>query len=304
MKNGMFYTQLQSIYSNLTDEKLNENKKTVFDHIDILIRLNQIAKKQGLLALEDETARLRDEHLQKIMMFVVDGIFPDEIEEIAWNRFIVANPDMINQLLYLMSLEAALSFQSGDSTYVYKEKIFSLIPENLTREYLSICEDQRPIDQSKVESLCEGELGLQPGDKGYYTLSLLDAILIDLDDHSMQRILRDIDYADLELAFKILSGDSKKNIIDNMSKKAQLMIADDIENMGPIPFKTVQEAIDKVFMVIMNLADKEEIVIAQNDAAKGLYQLFKENEADEVPEQVCNLRKLLNDFEFHNSRLI
>ncbi len=85
--------------------------------------------------------------------------------------------------------------------------------------------------------------------------------IIMLDSKSIQRVLREIDTKDLSLALKGSNDDVKNAIFSNMSERAQTMLKDDMEYMGPVRAKDVQESQTKIVSVIRKLEEAGEILI-------------------------------------------
>ena len=84
-----------------------------------------------------------------------------------------------------------------------------------------------------------------------------------LDDRAIQRVLRDVDNADLELALKSSTEEVQNVIFRNLSKRLASMIKEDMEFMGPVRMKDVEEAQQKIVGVIRKLEDSAEIVISR-----------------------------------------
>ena len=84
-----------------------------------------------------------------------------------------------------------------------------------------------------------------------------------LDDRSIQRVLRDVENADLELALKSTTEEVQNAIFRNLSKRLAAMIKEDMEFMGPVRMKDVEEAQQKIVSVIRKLEDAAEIVISR-----------------------------------------
>ncbi|MCI9539852.1 MAG: flagellar motor switch protein FliG [Lachnospiraceae bacterium] len=84
-----------------------------------------------------------------------------------------------------------------------------------------------------------------------------------LDDRTVQRVLRDVENSDLSIALKSANEDVKNLIFNNLSKRLATMIQEDMEFMGPVRMKDVEEAQQKIVNVIRKLEDAGEIVIAR-----------------------------------------
>ena len=84
-----------------------------------------------------------------------------------------------------------------------------------------------------------------------------------LDDRSIQRVLRDVDNNDLAIACKGSTEEVQNAIFGNMSKRLAEMIREDMEFMGPVRMKDVEEAQQKIVNIIRKLEDSGEIVISR-----------------------------------------
>ncbi|NLV37440.1 MAG: flagellar motor switch protein FliG [Clostridiaceae bacterium] len=87
--------------------------------------------------------------------------------------------------------------------------------------------------------------------------------ILTLDNRSIQRFLRDVENNQLAIALKGATEEVQKIIYANMSKRLAEMIREDIEFMGPVRLKDVEEAQQKIVNVIRKLEDAGEIVISR-----------------------------------------
>lgn len=87
--------------------------------------------------------------------------------------------------------------------------------------------------------------------------------IITLDDRSIQLVIREIDSKDLALALKTASGEVSDRIYKNMSKRAADMLKEDIEFMGPVRLRDIEEAQQRVVAVIRRLEEAGEIIISR-----------------------------------------
>lgn len=84
-----------------------------------------------------------------------------------------------------------------------------------------------------------------------------------MDDRSLQRVLRDVDMKDLSLALKGATEELRQKFYRNMSKRAAEMLKEDMDFMGPVRVRDVEEAQQKIVNVVRALEDAGEIVIAR-----------------------------------------
>ena len=76
-------------------------------------------------------------------------------------------------------------------------------------------------------------------------------------------MLRDVDNNDMALALKSANEQVQASIFNNMSKRLAVMIKEDMEFMGPVRMKDVEEAQQKIVNIIRKLEDSGEIVISR-----------------------------------------
>ncbi len=84
-----------------------------------------------------------------------------------------------------------------------------------------------------------------------------------LDDRAIQQVLRNVDNNDLAIALKNANEQVQTAIFNNMSKRLAVMIKEDMEFMGPVRMKDVEEAQQKIVNIIRKLEDSGEIIISR-----------------------------------------
>ncbi|MGB9679891.1 MAG: flagellar motor switch protein FliG [Thermoanaerobacteraceae bacterium] len=87
--------------------------------------------------------------------------------------------------------------------------------------------------------------------------------ILTLDSRSIQRVLREVDNHDIALALKGSNEEVQKVIYSNMSKRLADMIKEDIQYMGPVRLKDVEESQQKIVNIIRKLEEAGEIVISR-----------------------------------------
>ena len=87
--------------------------------------------------------------------------------------------------------------------------------------------------------------------------------ILSLDNRAIQRVLRDVDNHDLALALKGATEDVQNVILNNLSTRLASLINDDMEYMGPVRIKDVEDAQQKIVNIIRKLEDSAEIVISR-----------------------------------------
>lgn len=84
-----------------------------------------------------------------------------------------------------------------------------------------------------------------------------------LDNRSIQRVIRDVENADLQLSLKVSSEEVREVIFRNMSKRMADTFREEMEFMGPVRLRDVEEAQSRIVAIIRRLEEAGEIIIAR-----------------------------------------
>ncbi|MBL4952950.1 flagellar motor switch protein FliG [Neobacillus sp. OS1-32] len=87
--------------------------------------------------------------------------------------------------------------------------------------------------------------------------------IINLDRRAIQRVIQEVDNQDLMLALKASSPEVKKVIYENMSQRMVESFEEEMQYLGPVRVKDVEEAQGRIVSVIRHLEDAGEIIIAR-----------------------------------------
>lgn len=90
--------------------------------------------------------------------------------------------------------------------------------------------------------------------------------IITLDNKSIQRVIREINNSQWAIALKGASEEVKQAVFSNMSKRLVEMINEDIEFMGPVRLRDIEEAQQGIVNVIRKLEEDGEIIIPRGGA--------------------------------------
>ncbi|MDR1618774.1 MAG: flagellar motor switch protein FliG [Treponema sp.] len=88
--------------------------------------------------------------------------------------------------------------------------------------------------------------------------------IVMLDDRAIQKVMREVDSQEMSKALKSVDTEVQDKIFRNMSKRAAGMLKEDMEYMGPVRLKDVEEAQQKIVSIIRHLEDTGEIVVARS----------------------------------------
>ena len=149
---------------------------------------------------------------------------------------------------------------------VLERKLSSVINQDFTSAggLRSLVDLLNQVDRATERTILETleEQNPELADEVRRMMFLFEDIVV-LDDRSIQQVLREVDTKELAVALKGTSDEVQDKIYSNMSERAAAIIKEDLEFMGPVRVKTVEEAQQKIVAVIRRLEDAGQIVIVR-----------------------------------------
>ncbi|NEY19611.1 flagellar motor switch protein FliG [Bacillus ginsengihumi] len=88
--------------------------------------------------------------------------------------------------------------------------------------------------------------------------------IVTLDNRSIQRVIRECENEDLLLALKATTDEVKEIVFRNMSSRMVESIKEEMEYMGPVRLREVEDAQSRIVSIIRRLEETGEIIIARN----------------------------------------
>lgn len=85
--------------------------------------------------------------------------------------------------------------------------------------------------------------------------------LLELEDRAIQRVLKEVDNKDLAMSLKACSEELKKKVLSNMSKRASEMILEELDYMGPVRLREVEEVQQRIIDTVRRLEEDGEIIL-------------------------------------------
>lgn len=87
--------------------------------------------------------------------------------------------------------------------------------------------------------------------------------IIMLDDRAIQQVLKEVESKELSLALKGVGESVQVRIFKNMSERAATMMKEEMEFMGPVRLRSVEEAQQRIVNIIRKLEEAGEIIVAR-----------------------------------------
>ena len=246
----------------LLEQALGEEKAT-----DVISRLTaSLQVKPFEFVRKTDASQLlnfiQDEHPQTIALIlaylspaqaaqIIGALPPDKQADVAKRIAVMdrTSPDVIKEV-----------------ERVLESKISSLVNQDYTiiGGVDSIVEILNTVDRGTEKHIMETLEVDEPelADEIRKKMFVFEDVLL-LDDRAIQRVLRDVDNNDLAMALKGANEQVQGAIFKNLSKRLAAMIKEDMEFMGPVRMKDVEEAQQKIVNIIRKLEDSAELVISR-----------------------------------------
>ena len=205
---------------------------------------------------------IQDEHPQTIALIlsylspqqagqIISALAPDRQADVAKRIAVMdrTSPDIIKEV-----------------EKVLESKLASLVNQDYTiiGGVDSVVEILNSVDRGTEKHIMESLEIEEPelADEIRKKMFVFEDVLL-LDDRSVQRVLREVDNSDLGVALKGANEQVQNAIFNNLSKRLATMIKEDMEFMGPVRMKDVEEAQQKIVNIIRKLEDAGEIIISR-----------------------------------------
>ena len=156
--------------------------------------------------------------------------------------------DKVEQTLRIEFINNLARTSRRDSDELLAE-IFNYLDRNTENRFLSALEDRNRESAERIRALM-------------FTFE----DLANLDPGSIQTLLRNIDKDRLALALKGASDTLRDLFFSNMSERAAKILREDMEAMGPVRLRDVDEAQMEIVNKAKELAEAGEIILRDNKA--------------------------------------
>jgi flagellar motor switch protein FliG len=167
------------------------------------------------------------------------------------------SPQILKQIERVVDETAGLSINQQVSKLGGPKTVASILNRtsvSLNKEILALIEEKDEETANEIKRL----------------MFLFDDI-VHLTDKDVQRILKEVDRKDLSLALKIADESVKEKIFNNMSERAAELLKEELQFMGPVKLKEVEQAQARIVDVIKMLEEQEEITISFRGGAEEVY---------------------------------
>lgn len=243
-----------------------EDKLECLEIVKYIIELSNIALKEGLLALEDESKKLRvnSKLLKKGLELIVDGTEPEMVEKYFLNNLASNNYIGKEFLKNFLIFKGVCDIQQGIPFYNIIVDLSSYFGIEFDHYFQDILNDElKKLCKGKVVNITNDEVVEKFKDIKPFSdsTSYLEEYK-DLDNRSIQRIILEIDYLTLGYALSGASGKTRICFLTNMSQRLkELVLAITVDEISPQVENNIEYYQKRIVEVIKKLEARGEIYI-------------------------------------------
>lgn len=199
-------------------------------------------------------SRIRAEHAARVLS-ALPALFAEEVIGRMLNLGPVQK-EVLDQIETTLRTEfmAALSRTPDRDPYESMAEIFNSFERATERRFLDALDLKNPNAAERIRSLM-----------------FVFEDLIRLDPQDMQKLMRLVDKSDLAVALKGAEPRIASHFFTNMSERASSILRDDIEIMGPVRLRDVDQAQRRVVDIARKLAETGEILLTKTDDEELVY---------------------------------
>lgn len=193
-------------------------------------------------------SRIKPSHAAKVL-----GVLPQDLAIEVMERVLVMD-NVPREVLAAVEDSLKTEFmrnlaqKNTRDSHELMAEIFNNFDRGNEQKFMGLLESKHPEDAERIRSLM-------------FTFE----DIMKTDDKGFQTILRDVDKDTLALALKGAKPEMREKFLKNMSERAAKIMKEDMDVMGPVKVRDVDEAQLKIVTVAKGLADKGEIILSSGE---------------------------------------
>jgi flagellar motor switch protein FliG len=225
-------------------------------------RLNEVDEKQLVNFIQGEhpqtisliLVQLKPQQAASVLAALPTEVQPDVVSRMASMNQI--SPEMLAEIEGVLSRNIAVMSRSSRNQAGGVQavaEILNLVDRSTEKNILGVMDRDNPDMAMQIKNL----------------MFVFEDIL-HLGDREVQRVLKDVDSRDLAVALKLASEEVKTKIFSNLSQRAAEMLKDELEFLGPVRLKNIEDAQRRIVEAVRRLDEAGEIHISRGGKGEEL----------------------------------
>ncbi|MCL1989125.1 MAG: hypothetical protein FWG64_14310 [Firmicutes bacterium] len=233
-----------------------EDKAECIPVIDEIMRLADVARREGVLSLEDEGEKLEIPLLKAGIRLVVDGTDPELVQSILETNILTTGKTGAELLTQIIVCNGVLSIQSGENPTILLTKMFAFLGE----DYMDVLSEKLDAYQ-KEQMLSLNDHTIHMPVTASAVSTPFEEILHQMGNRDIQLVLRELETRIIALALKGASPALREYVLDNHSPRTANNVLLLMEALGPALVADVENAQNAVLETVKRLEDSGEIIV-------------------------------------------
>ena len=230
-----------------------EEKKSLLKIIEQMIELANLARKEGILSLEEQIEKSDDQFFKTGLSLIVDGTDPDLVKDIMSVKITTSFKTGAELLSQFMIRDGVIAVQAGMNPRIIEAKLLAYLGGEFTSQDIKLIDN---IEEDYKKLMSDPDLWVQQEGLPEFES------LLNLSNHDIQFILREIDCKDLTIALICSSNELKKHFLSNLSKRLCVKMLTDMKETGlaRLPKEDIQAAQQNILDTVKRLQGSGELM--------------------------------------------
>lgn len=188
--------------------------------------------------------RIRPEHAARVMTLLPEGLVMEVIVRML--KMESVRREILDDIERTLRVEfmSNISKSSKRDSYELVAEIFNFLDRQTETRMIGSLEENSPDDAERIKNLM-------------FTFE----DMLKLDGKGIQSVIRVVDKTKLALALKGANEAVKEKFFSNMSERAAKLMREDMQSMGMVRVKDVDEAQNYIVITTKDLSNKGEVII-------------------------------------------
>ena len=229
-------------------------KKECMALAEEIVSMANKAKRNGLLSLVHEAEEASHFLLRKGLQLILEGVNPEIVKK-TLQYYILSGKYQGKALLErCLIMEGVIAIQHGINPTVIKELLLSLFGEDNSANHELEYGDNRVNRLNAFFKKIEKYRASTP------LSAKLGHLIMQLNDQSIQKCLKEISTVDLARALKGIEGKAQIKVFKNLPKRSAAILQETVEHLDLMRESEMNDAQEKIFLIISELEAQGDIL--------------------------------------------
>ncbi len=233
-----------------------DEKRQCMAFVAQIVSMANKAKRNGLLSLVQEAEETTKFLLRKGLQLVLEGVQPHLVKTTLEYYILSGRYTGKDLLERCIIMEGVLAIQNGVNPQIIQELLLSLFGEKGHETYEEEFGDKKKDRLKVFFNKIKMDRAATP------LSSKLGQTIMQLDDQSIQKCLKEVSTVDLARALKGIEGKAQIKVFKNLPKRSAAILQETVEHLDLMRESEMDEAQEKVLLIISGLEEQDDLLAA------------------------------------------